>query len=166
MLRRRFWGVRNVLVGSRSLILSQMRDPILRRSVVKPITPTRSYGSDLAAAGLRFLLLVLERHVHASAIGRDLALLDGHVEPGDFANPEIAQRLARGLHGILDRVLPGYLARSHQIRHPIDAVTCHGLSPCWWWSVPIAPVLGDGPARSGSTELEVEATDLELLVRI
>ncbi len=34
--------VRNVLVGSRSLILSQMCDRILRRSVVKPITPTGS----------------------------------------------------------------------------------------------------------------------------
>src|SRR5438094_5286788 len=89
-----------------------------------------------------FLLLVLERYVHASAIGRDLALLDGHVEPRDLAHPEIAQGLARGLYRVLDRILPGHLARSHQVRHPIDAVAYHLLYPCWGRCILISFVCG------------------------
>src|SRR5207244_2545849 len=84
-----------------------------------------------------------ERYVHASAIGRDLALLDGHVEPRDLAHPQIAQGLPRGLYRVLDRILPGHLARSHQVRHPIDAVACHRLSPCGGWSISMARVCGE-----------------------
>src|ERR1700682_787722 len=105
-------------------------------------------------------------YIHATPIVRDLPLLDGHVEPGNLAYPEIAQGLARGLHRVLDGVLPGHLARSHQVRHPIDAVVCHGRSPSRWWRAPLTRVCGEDSrgspaeqAAAGASRALSEASD-------
>src|SRR5438094_10549347 len=74
-------------------------------------------------------LLVLERHVDAGAKRRHLPLVDRDVEARYLGHAQVAKALARGGHGVLDRVFPRHLAGSDQIGHTVDAVAGHGAPP-------------------------------------
>src|SRR5947208_6355554 len=81
------------------------------------------------------VLLVLERDVHARAVLRDAAVLDGDVELDDLSDAQVAHRAGRRLDGVARRVLPGFGARADHLGHAVDAVR-HPCPPfvrsaCW-----------------------------------
>jgi hypothetical protein len=95
------------------------------------------------------LLLVLERHVDTGPIGGHLAVLDRRVELVDLGHPQVPEALAGGLDGILDRIIPGGLARSDEIGHPIDAgVLVHGRPSSLMERSRSTPVTVAGSAES------------------
>ncbi len=74
------------------------------------------------------LFVELERHLDTHAEGRHFVLLNLHVHADHFRNANVAQRLARAIHRVLGRLLPGLLRRPHQFNDLVDAVT-HVHSP-------------------------------------
>src|SRR5207245_6640421 len=65
---------------------------------------------------------VLERQRQLGAIALDLAVLELHVERGDFRHAEVAQGLGGPLDRCRRRFLPRLGARSDQLDDLIDAV--------------------------------------------
>src|SRR5947199_124002 len=84
--------------------------------------------------------LVLERHLHLGAIGAHLALLELHVELGDFGDAEIAQRLRGALDSGLGCLFPGVGAGADQLDDLVHALR-HG------WL--LSGLLGGGALRGG-----------------
>ena len=69
-----------------------------------------------------FLNFIFKRHIQSGPVGDNLVIFNLQVQLYNLGDSQVPQAFARGLYGVLRRILPGHLARSHQFD---DFVSAH-----------------------------------------